>query len=71
MGEKHLCGHQTSEEISSGNLRRGGPCNPIGVDFFEMHDKRYGTGAHGIGKSSVGNLFASSFLENRKPSLLL
>ena len=44
MVEKNLCGHQNFEETSSGNVRRGDPCNTMGVDLFAMGDKRYMTG---------------------------
>ena len=62
MGEKHLCVHQNGGEISSGNLCRGGLCDPIEVGIFEMREERYETSVFRSGESSVGNLFASSFI---------
>ena len=40
--------------------------DPIGVNIFETRDERYGTGICGAGKSSAGNLFASSSIWKMK-----
>ena len=61
MGERHFCTQQNGGEIYSGELRCGGPCDPIGVDLSATRDKGYGTGVRGVGKISAGNLFDLSF----------
>ena len=61
MREKICFGHLNGREISSGELRYSGLCDTTGVDIFATRDERYGTGVRGIGKSSAGDLFASSF----------
>ena len=61
-GEQNLCYHQNSEEMSSGELRCIGLCNPIGMDIFEMLDKRHGICVCRSVEASSGNLFASFFL---------
>ena len=62
MGEKYFCSHRNGGEITSGNLCRAVPCDPIGVDFFAKHDKIYRTKFCGSRKTSAGNLFAFSFI---------
>ena len=67
MGEKNQRTQKDSGEISSGDLRRGGPCGAIGVDISATRDEGYVTGVHGAGKSSAGDLFASSLFGKSKP----
>ena len=43
MGDKYSYSHQNGGEISSGNLCRDGPNNPMRVDIFVTCDKRYVT----------------------------
>ena len=62
MGEQNQRTQKDSGEISSGDLRRGGPCGAIGVDISATRDKGYGTGVSGDRKSSTGNNFVSYFI---------
>ena len=39
MGERHDFSQKNGREISSGELRRGGPCGPIIVDIFQRVKK--------------------------------
>ena len=66
MGEMHLRSQQNGGEISSGELRRGGPCGPTRVDIFITHDKIFGTGLRGDGESSAGKLFSCIFFGKSK-----
>ena len=66
MGEKCSCGHQTSGEISSGKLCRGGPCNPIGVDIFANSDKIYETSVCGSEKVLLETFLSHLFLGKSK-----
>ena len=66
MGEKNPCYHQNVGEISSGELRRSGSCDPIGVDIFATGYKRQGTCVRGIREASSGIIFASSLLWKSK-----
>ena len=71
MGWKHPCGQRNGGEIFLGKLHHSGPCNTIRVDIFATLDKIYGASVYGSGKSSVGKLFALSFLWNIKNTPLL
>ena len=66
MGEKDSRGHRNGGIISSVKLFRGFQCDKMGVDIFATCDERYGTGVRGIGRSSAGKVFASSFLWKSK-----
>ena len=46
------------QEIPRRKLRRGGPSDPIGVDNFEICDKKHGIYVFRSGDSSSGNLLA-------------
>ena len=66
MAEKYLYDHQNGGEILPGELRRGGLCNPIGIDIFETRDKRHGTGVRGSGENSLGNFLPRLFFRKYK-----
>ena len=49
MGGGHSRYQINGGKISSGELRHGGMCGPIGVGIFATCDKRYRTGVRGAG----------------------
>ena len=57
---------KNGREISSGELRHGGLCGPIGVDLSATRDKGYGTGFHGDVRVLRGDCLVFS-LENLNP----
>ena len=59
---KKSCDHQNGEEISPGNLCRGGLFNPIEMDIFTKLDKKHRIRVRGSGKDSSGKKSASSFI---------
>ena len=61
--KKCSCYHWKHREISPGELHRGGLFGITGADIFATHDKRHRVCVCGRGESSLGNLFASYFLE--------
>ena len=66
MVERHSRTQKNGRQISSGELRRGGPCGPIGVNISTTRDKGYRTGVHGSGKSSKGKLLHRLFFGKLK-----
>ena len=61
MGTEHNQEKQNREEIYPGKLRRGGTCDPNGVDIFTIHHKEYGRQVYGHGEASSDKKFASPF----------
>ena len=69
MGERNLFGHQDGGGASSGKLRHGDSCDPIGVDLFATRDERYRTGVRGLEKVMRETILHRIYLEKQKPSL--
>ena len=65
-GEDHWHDQQKNREISSGELRRGGACNPIRVDISTTRNLGHGGCIFGSGEDDMGNLFVLSFFGQKK-----
>ena len=63
LGEKHQNDQLNRGEISTGELRHSGMCNPIRVDISRTHHLVHGRRVRGSGENDLGNLFTSSFLQ--------
>ena len=68
MGTEHSHDKQNSGELPPRKLRRSGTCNPIRVDIFTTHHKKYGMRIRRHREASSGNLFSVHFLQKIKIS---
>ena len=62
VGEEHQHDKRNRGEISSGELRRSGTCNPTRVDISTSRHLGHERRVHWSGENDLGNLFLSSFL---------
>ena len=62
MGAENLHDQKNRKEIYPGKLRRGGTCDPIGVEIYTTCHKEYGRSVCGSGENDLGNLFSLPFL---------
>ena len=70
MGEGHQHDQKTPGEISPGELRHSGMCNPIIMDISTTRHLGHGVSVRGSGENDSGNLFASYFLRKDENPLL-
>ena len=63
VGEEYQHDQRNRGEISPGELRLSGTCNPIRIDFFSTRHLGHRRLVRGSGEDDSINLFASSFLQ--------
>ena len=60
--EEYQHDQQNRREVSPGELRRSGTCDPTIMDISSKHHLGYRRLVRGSGEDDLGNLFSSSFI---------